>query len=51
MKQNAHVVDQTASTTTEHSQSIAYHDGDALVVCDRTNPNAWIRSDTWTTTQ
>lgn len=27
----------------------SYDDGDALVVCDRSNPNAWIRSDATTT--
>jgi len=23
-----------------------YEDGSALVICDRRNPNAWVRSDT-----
>lgn len=27
----------------------SYEDGDALVICDRENANAWLRSDvTWT---
>lgn len=31
----------------EHTQTaelVAYEDGDALIVCEKTNPNAWIRS-------
>jgi hypothetical protein len=28
----------------------AYRDGTALVICDRTNPNAWIRAERGTTT-
>lgn len=27
------------------SEFAAYDDGDYFVVCDRSNPNAWIRSD------
>lgn len=26
--------------------TVAYEDGDDIVICDRKNPNAWIRSDT-----
>lgn len=25
---------------------VMYQDGDAVVLCDRSNPNAWVRSDT-----
>lgn len=25
---------------------VYYEDGDAVVLCDRSNPNAWLRSDT-----
>jgi len=28
----------------------AYEDGAALVICDRTNPNAWIRAERAATT-
>lgn len=31
---------------TQAEDPIAYVDNEALVVCDRNNPNAWIRSDT-----
>ena len=27
-------------------KTVAYEDGGDIVICDRKNPNAWIRSDT-----
>lgn len=31
---------------TEYEQFASYEDGDAIVICDRKKPQAWIRSDT-----
>lgn len=31
--------------TESPSEPVAYEDGNSIVVCDRENPNAWIRSD------
>lgn len=40
---------QAASQPTDrYDQYTAYEDDGALVVCDRTNPRAWIRSATTT---
>lgn len=30
---------------TEYEQFASYEDGDAVVICDRREPQAWIRSD------
>lgn len=35
-------------STDRYDQYTAYEDDGALVVCDRTNPRAWIRSATTT---
>lgn len=32
-------------TETQGADLTAYVDGDAVVICDPTNPKAWIRSD------
>lgn len=43
-------VDSTASTDTpDLDRYTSYEDGDAVVVCDRENPRAWIRSGTTAT--
>lgn len=42
---NAPVPTQRAETTNrELDRLVSYDDGDGTVVCDRTNPAAWIRS-------
>lgn len=35
-----------AQHATEYEQFASYEDGDAIVICDRKKPQAWIRSDT-----
>lgn len=35
-----------AQDATEYDQFASYEDGDAIVICDRREPQAWIRSDT-----
>lgn len=35
-------VDGTA--TDDHPELVAYEDEDAYIICDRSNPDAWIRS-------
>lgn len=40
--------EQTARTETERpdlDRVTSYVDGDSVVICDRTNPEAWIRAD------
>lgn len=40
-------MDEPDGTPTKRAQSddlVAYEDDGALILCDRTNPNAWIRS-------
>lgn len=34
-----------AQHATEYEQFASYEDGDATVICDRKQPQAWIRSD------
>ena len=39
---------ETAQTEPDHNdltEYASYDEGDSLVVCDRTNPSAWIKSD------
>ncbi|MFB6236261.1 MAG: hypothetical protein ABEH81_14870 [Halopenitus sp.] len=45
-------IEETAETTEpaedQYDQYTGYEDDGALVICDRTNPRAWIRSETTT---
>lgn len=41
-------VEQTAPEQHDFDRFASYQDGDAHVICDRTNPKAWIKSDTVT---
>lgn len=36
--------DETAADPEEQPELVAYEDEDAYIVCDRSNPKAWIRS-------
>jgi hypothetical protein len=36
---------------TDFSRVTSYADGDSVVICDRKNPTAWIRSDVTTSQQ
>lgn len=39
-------VNSTAPERTDYDRFADYEDGNDLVVCDRRNPQAWIKSDT-----
>lgn len=39
-------VEQSAPEKPEFDRFASYEDGDDLVICDRKNPKAWIKSDT-----
>lgn len=39
-------VNSTAPERTDYDRFADYEDGNDLVVCDRRNPKAWIKSDT-----
>lgn len=41
-------VDLTELEPTDFDQFADYEDGDDLVICDRKNPRAWIKSDSVT---
>lgn len=43
--QDTQRVEQHAPPEPDHEGFTGYEDGDSYVVCDRKNPNAWIRSD------
>lgn len=38
-------LEEAAPPEPDHEGFTGYEDGDSYVVCDRKNPNAWIRSD------
>lgn len=40
----AETTDRNESIATDLEDFVAYEDDDALVICERSNPNAWIRS-------
>lgn len=40
----ADTTDRNESKATDLEDFVAYEDDDALVICERSNPNAWIRS-------
>lgn len=40
-----------AQRQTDFSRVTSYTDGDSIVICDRKNPTAWIRSDVTTSQQ
>jgi hypothetical protein len=42
---------QPAQRQTDFSRFTSYEDGDSVVICDRKNPTAWIRSDLTTSPQ
>lgn len=39
-------IDSTEPATTDFDRFADYKDGDDVVICDRENPKAWIKSDT-----
>lgn len=48
-EQTEAIPEPTEQEITEFDEFAGYEDGDGYVVCDRTNPKAWIRSDRTTT--
>lgn len=40
----AETTDRNESIAPDLEDFVAYEDDDALIVCERSNPNAWIRS-------
>lgn len=43
------IAEPTEPEVTDLDEFAGYEDGESYVVCDRTNPKAWIRSDRTTT--
>lgn len=39
-------VDGTEPADVDLDKFASYEEGDSLVICDRQNPNAWVKSDT-----
>lgn len=50
MREQAQITDveQSAPEKPDFDSFASYEDGDDLVICDRKNPKAWIKSDTST---
>lgn len=47
MNTNVHAARLEEQEAVDRPDAVSYTDKDAIVICDRKNPNAWIRSDTW----